>query len=119
MTVMQSIPSQQYTPQTLNFNPTLPAGTTTVRITLTRESWPAGDVGSLEIDFPNGTLARKTTFQGGTFTDFRGNAVTKQSLDLQGEYDDSGVRQFLPAGQYPIKVSILQTLNTSVLVERF
>jgi hypothetical protein len=116
--VITSIPSQQYTPRTLNVNLNVPNNTKELRVTLTREAWPVGPVGSISANYPGGAFAAATTFNGGVETDWNGNERTTQIMTLSGN-NINGVPQNLPNGTYAISVVIAQTLTTSVLAERF
>ncbi len=118
MTVMVSIPSQQYTPRTLNISPAIPAGTKTLLITLTREAWPVGAVGSIAIKFPDGSDAASVSFDGGDLVDSTRAVSTKSGLRISGQ-KIGGVVQDMPEGIYATTIVILQTLNTAVLAERF
>jgi hypothetical protein len=118
MTVIVSVASKEYAPGPINLSLTIPANTKRVVMTLTRESWPSGPVGSISIKYPDGSDATSSTYVGGTLTGYTGQVVTKQSLSLDGPSID-GVQQNLPQGQYPIAIDVLQTLTTSVLAERF
>jgi hypothetical protein len=120
VTVIVSIPSQQYTPRTLNLSPAIPAGTKRLVVTLTREAWPEGPVGSINVNFPDGTYAGGVTMDGGEHAPnrFTGAPSTTSGVKIIGN-SLNGVAQDLPAGNYAVSVVLLQTITTSVLAERF
>ena len=131
MTIVMSIPSQQYTPRTITQQRNIPASVKRLRFSLTRESWPPGAVGSIGCKYPDGTDGPSITFDGGDlYTDAQGKRVsTEQSaatpfLMTESYFDfgwtdpQTGVVD-LPAGLYTFKAQILQTITTAFTVERF
>lgn len=106
MAVLVSVTSRQYTPRTITLTPSIQARAA-IRISLTRENWPAGDVGSLAIISPEGDLLASVAFAGGAATNRDGSTRTVQVLELKD----------LSAGQYTAQAVIKQTLRTGVTVE--
>ncbi|OUM01760.1 hypothetical protein [Variovorax sp. JS1663] len=107
MAVVLSVTSRQYSPRKISLAPSLPQRST-LRITLTRENWPPGDVGSITLISPDGDLLASASFQGGAATNRDGTPRTTQVLHLPD----------VPAGQCGVDVDILQTLRTAVIIER-
>lgn len=106
MATLMSVTSRQYSPRTITLTPTIQARAA-IRISLTRENWPAGAVGSLSIASPDGDELAAVGFTGGQATNKDGTPRTVQVLELRD----------LEAGQYTVKAVILQTLRTAVIVE--
>lgn len=106
--ILMSVPSRQYTPRTITLTPTIQARAA-VRISLTRESWPVGDVGSITIISPDGDMLASVGFSGGAALNRDGTPRTVQVMELQD----------LEAGQYTVEVVIKQTLRTAATVEGF
>ncbi len=87
-------------------------------VTLTREAWPEGPVGSINIKFPDGSFAGGTSFNGGQQLAFNGTVQQTSGLQINGQ-SNGGVVADLPSGQYAVALEVLQTLTTAVLVESF
>lgn len=113
MTVIVSIPSAQYTPRTFSRNFNVPANTTELRLTCTREAWPVGAVGAINTTRPDGSYGGGMTFDGGDAPTRGGGIAPASSLSLKVPGG------FLPAGQWTADFQILQTINTAVTIERF
>ena len=132
MAVVLDIASRQYTPRTIEQSRNIPAAVKRLRFAFSRESWPAGPCGSLEIFYPNGDPGPSITFDGGDlWTDQFGKRIspvripgvldiltTESYVDFGWQNPETGVID-LPSGLYLFRATILQTLTTRVLVERF
>lgn len=132
MTVVMSIPSQQYTPRTIEQQRNIPASVKRLRFTMTREGWPAGPIGGLSVTMPDGSPGGGATFDGGPlFTDAGGKRLSTVAvpgvIDIPVAVADfefswynpqTGILD-LPAGQYTFTANILQTITTAFTVERF
>lgn len=123
MTVIIQVPSRNYNPRTLNVATTVPVGTKKLQLTLTRESWPAGDCAVLTTTSPDGTKTWEDKIVGGNivFQPPIGSPIqqTTSVVVINGDRNASGVQQDLAAGDYDVKIVILQSLRTAVLAERF
>ena len=122
MTIVISRASQQYAARQNPYsaNATVPAGATVnrVKVTLTRESWPAGPVGSVTLNFPDGTTAG-FSFNGGDIPNRDGTGTLAASSCEFSRQDSNGIYVPFPVGSYSIDFKVLQTLTTAVTVERF
>lgn len=114
MAIVLTVPSQQYTPGLRTFTPNVAAGAKEFVINLARAAWPAGEVLQIEIQFPDGTSAGSAGFAGGTLLGRDGLPVTVSRIGVRA----TTAGQTLPGGQYTVRVNVLQTLTTTVTVER-
>lgn len=117
MAVFLSRASQQYAARGNPYvvNATIPAGVTvnSVKVTLTREAWPAGAVGEVLLTFPDGSVSG-FGFDGGDIPVKGGGAtLAASSCEFSREGDP------FPTGQYSLAFKVLQTVRTAVTVERF
>ena len=117
MAIFLSRASQQYAARVNPYtvNATIPAGVTVnrVKVTLTREAWPAGPVGTVLLTFPDGNTAG-FSFDGGDLPVKGGGgilAATTCEFSREGEP--------FPTGQYSLQFRALQTVRTAVTIERF
>lgn len=106
MAVVLSRASQVYAPRTLNLSPNVPAGVKLVRMTLTRESWPDGEVAQITVNYPDGTNALVAGLSGG---------AARDSVSIVGLRSEDG----LPPGAYGVTIVVKQVLQTAVTVEGF
>jgi hypothetical protein len=117
MAVFLSRASQQYAARVNPYvvNATIPSGVVVsrVKITLTRESWPVGPVGSVLLVFPDGTTSG-FGFDGGDIPIKGGGGVLAAS---SCEFSREG--EPFPTGPYSLQFKVLQTVRTAVTVERF
>jgi hypothetical protein len=118
----------------------IPTGTAGVRIIFTRQSWPAGDVGQVNLDMSvdNGVTWkpwRQFGLPGGDVLDRAGNIIAATTLESEWP----GVRQDVPAGtpgaildgggwyirqvlyQTDIRatLTVLQNFNSALTIETF
>lgn len=117
MAVFLSRASQQYAARVNPYvvNATIPAGVVvnSVKVTLTRESWPEGPVGTVLLTFPDGS-ASGFGFDGGDIPVKGGGGVLAAS---SCEFSREG--NPFPTGQYSLQFKVLRTVRTAVTVERF
>lgn len=119
MTVVASIPSQTYTPRTISAAPAVPTGTKTLRALITAPSaWPLGDLGSISVNFPDGSFCSSVAYTGDPATNRDGSPNLSRGLQINGTWTN-GVMLDLPAGNYAVSIVIAQTLTAAVLIERF
>lgn len=122
MAVFLSRASQQYAargnPYTINA--TIPNGVTvnSIRVTLTREGWPVGAVGTVTLNFPDGATAG-FGFDGGDIPIKGGGGVLAASSCEFSRSDIDGNPIAFPVGSYSLAYKVLQTARTAVTVERF
>lgn len=121
MTIILQRPSQSYAarpnrPYTLNA--TIPEGFTlnALKISLTRESWPAGPIVEVLLTFPDGGTAGFSA-AGGTILDRQGNVLQASSVTF--ERFANGQRNPFPAGDYTLSFTALQPITTALTIERF
>lgn len=117
MAVVLNVPQQSYTPRTVTLTPTIPAGTKRLSINCTRVAWPAGAVGSIEVTYPDGSPGPSATFEGGVHIGRDGQPAVNSGFSLEMAIGNQPVD--LPAGQYSVRVVVLQTVTTAITVERF
>jgi hypothetical protein len=122
MTIFLSRASQQYAarqnPYTVSA--TIPDGVTvnSVKVTLTRESWPVGPVGTVTLTFPDGATAG-FGFDGGDIPIKGGGGTLAASSCEFSRQDLDGNAVPFPVGSYSLDFKVLQTVRTAVTVERF
>lgn len=116
MSVLASIPSQTYAPQTRPVAFTVAAGVTHVLVTLTHANtlaaWPAGALVRFDWDWGNGSTGTNQT-GGGTQTNKDGSLIVGNVSYSFGTTKPAGVTSGT------VTVTNLQTLTTAVLVEGF
>jgi hypothetical protein len=117
MTIFLSRASQQYAARVNPYtvSATIPAGVTvrSVKVTLTRESWPVGPVGTVVLVFPDGSTSG-FGFDGGDIPVKGGGGIlAATTCEFSREGDP------FPTGQYSLQFRALQTVRTAVRVERF
>lgn len=115
MTILFQAAAKNYSPSVTSFAFNLAAPCNRISVTLTRNSWPSGPVGRVRVNYPNGSLAIETTFNGGVESSPLTGPVTTSGADV---YPPQGQSQ-CPAGAYACDVEVLQTLNTAIKVESF
>jgi hypothetical protein len=108
--IVAALPQQVYTPRTINSTPAVPANVRSVKATLTRVSWPAGAVLSVEIIYPDGRSAGVVGFDGGPQLARDGSATSSIGIQAIGG-------EFLPAGVYTVRATVLQMITTAVTIE--
>jgi len=122
MAVFLSRASQQYAARVnpYNVNATIPANAVVnrVKITLTREAWPAGPVGNVTLVFPDGSTSG-FGFDGGDIPIKGGGGILAASTCEFSRQDLDGNPVPYPAGDYQLQFRVLQTARTAVTVERF
>lgn len=122
MAIFLSRASQQYAARVNPYtvNATIPAGVTvnSVKVTLTREAWPAGPVGTVLLTFPDGNTAG-FSFDGGDLPVKGGGGILAATTCEFSNEDSDGNPVPFPAGQYSMQFRVLQTTRTAVTVERF
>lgn len=110
MAIVASIPKQAYAVGPLSFSPTVPANVREVQATLTKVAWPAGQVLTIEVVYPNGVSAGVVGFDGGPALARDGTATARIGI--------RGVRGgFLTQGAYTVRVQVLQPITTAVTIE--
>lgn len=106
MTILFSAASKRYNPQTVSPSINVPAGLSRLKITLTRENWPVGPVGTVHITRPDGTSGGDASYSGG---DWFQKGVLQTTTDITIEEATQGV--------YTFDVVILQRINTAITIE--
>jgi hypothetical protein len=122
MAVFLSRASQQYAARVNPYvvNATIPDGVivNSVKVTLTRESWPVGPVGTATLTFPDGATAG-FGFDGGDIPNKGGvGTLAASSCEFSREDIDGNPIPF-PVGIYSLDFRVLQSVRTAVTVERF
>lgn len=114
MTIVVQRPSQSYAarpnrPYTLSA--TVPAGLTInrLKITLTRESWPAGPLCKVTLTWPDGSTAFFTC-NGGDELDRNGQPRLTSGQEWTGPFPD---------GDYTLDFTLYQTATSALTIERF
>lgn len=110
MAVLVTIPSRAYAPQTSTRRVTLPLGVEAVRISLSREAWPNGHVGTMRIRFSTGAEAR-ANFPGGDVLNRSGTVALVSSLTVDRPSDSTRV--------VDVFIDLVQPISTEVTVEAF
>lgn len=107
MAILASLPSTTYNPRTLNQGFSVPQGSTALKITLTRQAWPEGRVGSCRITWSNGDFA-DVTLNGGAMIGRDGNEILQSFLSMS-----------IPPGvsSGTASVVVLQATTTAITVE--
>lgn len=111
--VVLSVTSRQYTPRNISLTPNIPAGVKEITASLSRESWPAGDVVKIEFLSPDGQPMSSATFAGGVATQRNGVVRTADAFTVRG-VDGADIAP----GVYTVNVTVLQTMRTAVTVTR-
>lgn len=113
MTVLASLASQSFAPQTrtvpFSVNPAL----TRFRVTLTRPTWPEGTCVRVSVQWDDGSDPGAFASSGGVVRDKTGTP-TGGTQDLTWECSKPPGR-----GSGTLSIEVLQTLTTAVLVEGF
>lgn len=127
MTVILQRASQTYAarpnrPYTLDA--TMPQGfkVNAIKITLTRENWPAAPDGSAVVDvlltFPDGATAG-FSMAGGNVLDRQGNPLLVSSCQFEKFNPLTGEPMPFPAGAYTLEFTARQPITTALTIERF
>lgn len=97
---------------------TIPANATVnaIKISLTRESWPAGPIVEVLLTFPDGSTAGFSA-SGGDVLDRQGNPLRVSSVIF--ERFANGQRNPFPPGDYKLDFTALQPVTSAVTIERF
>jgi hypothetical protein len=116
MTVVLSVASRQYAPRIIALSPTIPAQASVkrVRISLTRENWPVGDLVTIAVKYPNGDPLGSVGFAGGAALNRDRTPRTVSYFDIVGI--DGGD---LPPEVYGVDIVISQAMRTAATVEWF
>lgn len=127
MTIFLQRASQQYAARQNPYvvSGSIPAGKTVyaIKLTLTREAWPAGPCGSATLTFPDGSTAL-VSFSGGDIPTRDGTGTLAASSAIwyppktTDEQGNVTVAPF-PTGAYSMSFQVLQTLTTAVTLEYF
>lgn len=107
MAVILNVVSAQYSVGSHDLPISVAANITQLMVTLTRESWPAGAIGSAKVTWSDGSFG-SASFVGGTRLDKFGQPRTFERVSVskpRGITDGT------------VSVVVLQTLTTAVLVE--
>lgn len=113
MATVLSRASQVYTPRTIVLSPNVPAKVKRLVFSFTRESWPLGEVATIDMTYPDGSPCLSVGFGGGIAID-RGTGLPKaaSSFGIGTEGADT-----LPAGVYGVTITIKQEIRTAVTVD--
>jgi hypothetical protein len=113
MTVLASLSSRQFAPQTRDIPFTIGPNVERLRLTLTRPDWPEGQCVRINVQWDDGSEPGVFETSGGVITDKAGNP-TGGTRDLTWECGK-------PAGRAAgtARIEVLQTLTAAVLVEGF
>lgn len=118
-----NVPSRQYTAGTVLSRTvdSFPVGVQTIRVVLTRESWPgtpADNVARLTVAWGNGSGA-VAELPGGTVLDKAGNPALQSiiEIDIPQEADGQGGRRNRNEVSATATLEIFQTLRTAISAE--
>lgn len=121
MAVFLSRASQQYAARVRPYtvSATIPAGVVvnSVRVRLTRESWPAGPVANITLTFPDSATCGFSV-AGGEVKKRDGSVLTESSCEFSRQ-DEKGAPVPFPSGAYTLEFEVAQAVQTAVTVERF
>lgn len=104
MTIAREITEKNYTSRTVNEDVVLPERSKELRISLSRLDWPEGEVATVDVLYPDGTVAATFGMSGGTGK--RSNTVII-IRNING----------LPPGTYRMRFNVKQALRTAILFE--
>lgn len=96
----------------------IPAGVIvrSLKVSLTRESWPEGALVDVVLTFPDGSTTGFSA-AGGDLLDRQGNLLLSSSVTWT-KYIDGQPANF-PVGAYTLDFYLHQDANTAVTIERF
>lgn len=121
MAVFLSRASQRYAARVNPYvvSATIPSGAAvnSVRVRMTRESWPEGHVANVTLTFPDGATCGFSV-SGGEVLKRDGSVLTESSCEFSRVSEDGTPIPF-PSGAYSLAFEVAQAAQTAVTVERF
>ena len=121
MAVFLSRASQRYAARVNPYvvSATIPNGVVvnTVRVRMTRESWPEGHVAKITLTFPDGATCGFSV-AGGEVRKRDGSVLTESSCEFS-RLTEEGAPVPFQSGAYSLGFEVAQSAQTAVTVERF
>lgn len=104
MTVIREVPETEYTARTSSEDIVLPEKAKELRLSLSRVDWPQGECATVDILYPDGTVACTFGMSGGP---------SRRPDTVIFLRNANG----LPPGTYRLRFNVKQTMRTAIKVE--